>query len=478
MSATQNSYPHPLIERYASAEMAEVFSPARQARVWRDLWIALAETEREMGVDVPEEAIAAMRAARDEVDLSRVAEIEAELRHDVMAHVHHFGELAPKAKAFIHLGATSCFVTDNAGLIQLRQGLEIVRARLIVAIAAHAGFADRWKELPTLGYTHWQPAQPTTVGKRATLWLHDLLLDLEQVDAVLGELRFRGARGTTGTEDSFLELLGDGNKVDELNDRLARRFGFPGTYDVVGQTYPRKVDHRVLAVLAGIGASTAKFGGDIRLLQSFGEIEEPFGSRQIGSSAMPYKRNPMRSERICALARHLCGLEIDASWTASVQGLERTLDDSANRRIAISDAFLCADAILQLAGNVASGLVVHEAVIAARLSKALPFLVVERILIAGVAKGGDRQDLHERLRRHAMDARTRLDEGSSDNDFFDRVADDDAIELTRTELEKLADPAALIGRAPVQVERLLRGRVDALLKAAKPEELGPTELRV
>ena len=478
MSATQNSYPHPLIERYASAEMAEVFSPTRQARIWRDLWIALAETEREMGVDVPEEAIAAMRAARDEVDLSRVAEIEAELRHDVMAHVHHFGELAPKAKAFIHLGATSCFVTDNAGLIQLRQGLEIVRARLIVAIAAHAGFADRWKELPTLGYTHWQPAQPTTVGKRATLWLHDLLLDLEQVDAVLGELRFRGARGTTGTEDSFLELLGDGNKVDELNDRLARRFGFPGTYDVVGQTYPRKVDHRVLAVLAGIGASTAKFGGDIRLLQSFGEIEEPFGSSQIGSSAMPYKRNPMRSERICALARHLCGLEIDASWTASVQGLERTLDDSANRRIAISDAFLCADAILQLAGNVASGLVVHEAVIAARLSKALPFLVVERILIAGVAKGGDRQDLHERLRRHAMDARTRLDEGSSDNDFFDRVADDDAIELTRTELEKLADPAALIGRAPVQVERLLRGRVDALLKAAKPEELGPTELRV
>jgi len=478
LSATQNSYPHPLIERYASAEMVEVFSPARQARIWRDLWIALAETERELGVDVPEEAVAAMRNARDEVDLSRVAEIEADLRHDVMAHVYHFGELAPKAKAFIHLGATSCFVTDNAGLIQLRQGLGIVRSRLIVAIAAHAGFADRWKDLPTLGYTHWQPAQPTTVGKRATLWLQDLLLDLEQVDAVLGELRFRGARGTTGTEDSFLELLGDGEKVDELNERLARRFGFPGTYDVVGQTYPRKVDHRVLAVLAGVGASTAKFGGDVRLLQSFGEIEEPFGSRQIGSSAMPYKRNPMRSERICALARHLCSLEIDASWTASVQGLERTLDDSANRRISISDAFLCADAILQIASNVASGLVVHEAVIGARLARALPFLVVERILIAGVAKGGDRQDLHERLRRHAMDARTRLDEGAADNDFFDRVADDEAIELTRAEVEKLADPAALIGRAPVQVDRLLRGRVDSLLKAAKPEELGPTELRV
>lgn len=455
-----------------------MFSPARQARVWRDLWIALAETERDLGVNVPEEAIAAMHAARDQVDLARVAELEAQLRHDVMAHVHHFGELAPPAKAYLHLGATSCFVTDNAGLIQLRQGLEIVRSRLITAIAALAGFADRWKTLPTLGYTHWQPAQPTTVGKRATLWLQDLLLDLEQVDAVLGELRFRGARGTTGTEDSFLELLGDGKKVDELNDRLAARFGFGGTYDVVGQTYPRKVDHRVLAVLAGIGASTAKFGGDIRLLQSFGEIEEPFGSRQVGSSAMPYKRNPMRSERVCGLARHLCCLEIDASWTASVQGLERTLDDSANRRIAISDAFLCTDAILQIVSNVAAGLVVHEAVIGARLAKSLPFLVVERILIAGVAKGGDRQDLHERLRQHAMDARTRLDGGAPDNDFFDRVAGDASVGLTMTELEQLADPSALVGRAPVQVDRLLRGRVDALLADAKPSELGPTELRV
>ncbi len=478
MSATQNRYPHPLIERYASAEMADVFSPVRQALTWRDLWIALAETERELGVDVPEQAIAAMREARDSVDLSRVAELEADLRHDVMAHVHHFGEMAPLAKAYIHLGATSCFVTDNAGLIQLREGLAIVRSRLIAAIAALAGFADRWKELPTLGYTHWQPAQPTTVGKRATLWLQDLLLDLEQVDAVRGELRFRGARGTTGTEDSFLELLGDGKKVDQLNERLATRFGFPGTYDVVGQTYPRKVDHRVLGVLAGIGASTARFGGDVRLLQSFGEIEEPFGSRQVGSSAMPYKRNPMRSERICALARHLCSLEIDASWTASVQGLERTLDDSANRRISIPEAFLCADSILQIVSNVASGLVVHEAVIAARLARALPFLVVERILIAGVAKGGDRQELHERLRRHAMDARTGLDEGAPVNDFFERVAGDEAIDLTTSDLEELADPVALVGRAPVQADRLLRERVDGLLAAGRPEDLGPPELRV
>jgi len=478
LSATQNRYPHPLIERYASADMADVFSPARQARIWRDLWIALAETERDLGVEIPAEAIEALRGARDRVDLSRVAELEAELRHDVMAHVHHFGEVAPSARAYIHLGATSCFVTDNAGLIQLRQALEIVRSRLIGAVAALAGFADRWKHLPTLGYTHWQPAQPTTVGKRAALWLQDLLLDLDQVDLVLGELRFRGARGTTGTEDSFLQLLGDGARVDELNDRLAKRFGFADTYDVVGQTYPRKVDHRVLAVLAGIGASTAKFGGDVRLLQSFGEIEEPFGARQIGSSAMPYKRNPMRSERICALARHLCVVEVDASWTASVQGMERTLDDSANRRIAIADAFLCADAVLQIVNNVASGLVVHEPVIAARLARSLPFLVVERILIAGVAKGGDRQDLHERLRKHAMDARTRLDEGAPDNDFFDRVARDEAIGLSRTELDRLAEPAGLVGRAPEQVDRLLQGRAAEALRTARPGDLGSAELRV
>ncbi|MDP2471276.1 MAG: adenylosuccinate lyase [Candidatus Palauibacterales bacterium] len=478
MSATQDRYPHPLIERYASADMADVFSPARQARLWRDLWIALAETERELGVDVPAEAIAAMRAARDEVDLGRVAELERELRHDVMAHVHHFGELAPDARPFIHLGATSCYVTDNAGLIQLRDGLRIVRARLVAAVAALAGFAERWKDLPALGYTHWQPAQPTTVGKRAALWLHDLLLDVEQVDRALGELRFRGARGTTGTEDTFLELLGDGAKVDELNARLASHFGFEGTYDVVGQTYPRKVDHRVLSILAGIGASTAKFGTDVRVLQSFGEIEEPFGSHQIGSSAMPYKRNPMRSERICGLARHLCSLEIDASWTASVQGLERTLDDSANRRISIPEAFLCADSVLQIQANVASGLVVHEAVIAARLARSLPFLAVERILIAGVARGGDRQDLHERLRRHAMEARARMDEGAPDNDFFDRVAGDAAIGLTGADLEALADPSALTGRAPEQVDRLLRGRVDELLASVETDVPGSTDLRV
>lgn len=479
MTSSQSRYSHPLIERYASAEMAELFSPRVQALVWRDLWIALAEIQRELGVEIPDAAIEAMRAAREDLDLARVAELEGDLRHDVMAHVHHFGDVAPGARAYLHLGATSCFVTDNAGLVQMRDGLRIVRSRLLAAIARLAEFADAHKDLPTLGYTHWQPAQPTTVGKRAALWLQDLLLDLEQVDAVLAGLKFRGARGTTGTEDTFLRLFGgDASRVDSLNERLAERFGFRATYDVVGQTYPRKVDHRVLSVLAGIGASTSRFGQDVRLLQSYGEVEEPFGSRQIGSSAMPYKRNPMRSERICSLARHLCTLELDAAWTAAVQGFERTLDDSANRRISIPEAFLCADAVLQLAGNVAAGLVVHEAVIASRLERALPFLIVERILIAGVEKGGDRQDLHERLRRHAMEARDRLDEGAPDNDFFERVEGDEAIDLDAVELRSLADPRALVGRAPEQVERLLQARVQPLLREAGADELGPVEPRV
>lgn len=454
-----------------------MFSPLRQALTWRDLWIALAEVERELGVEIPDAALAAMRAARDDVDLDRVAAIEAELRHDVMAHVHHYGEVAPEARPFLHLGATSAYVADNAGLLQLRDGLQILRRRLLAAIAALADFAGRWKALPTLGYTHWQPAQPVTVGKRAALWLQDLVADLEQLEALRGELRFRGARGTTGTEASFLELFdGDGDRVDALNGRLAARFGFPGCWDVIGQTYPRKFDHRVLAVLAGIGASVARFGQDVRMLQSFGEIEEPFGARQIGSSAMPYKRNPMRCERACSLARHLAVLEIDAAWTASVQGFERTLDDSAVRRIALPEAFLCADAILQIVANVAGGLVVHEPVIRARLERALPFLVTEQVLIAGVRKGGDRQELHERVRRHAMEARARLDAGASDNDFFRRVAEDGAFGLDADELRALSDPTALVGRAPEQVERFLRERVRPHLEGFEPGD--GHELRV
>jgi len=464
MNSSADRYPHPLIDRYASAEMAATFSPRRQILIWRDLWIALAETERDLGVPIPEEAIAQMRRAREEIDLQRAAELEAKFRHDVMAHVHHFGEVAPAAVGFLHLGATSAFVADNASLIQHAEALRAVRRGLLGAIDALAAFARRYRDLPTLGYTHWQPAQPTTVGKRACVWLQDFVFDLERIDQTLGGLRLRGARGTTGTEASFLELFGgDGARVDRLNARLAARFGFPGVYAVVGQTYPRKVDHECLGALAGIGASTARFAGDIRLLQSFRELEEPFGESQIGSSAMPYKRNPMRSERIGALARHLCTLELDAAWTASVQGLERTLDDSANRRIALPEAYLTADAVLSLTANVAGGLVVHEAVIAERLERELPFLLVEEVLIAGVRGGGDRQRLHERIRRHAMMARNALDEGAATNPFLAAVAGDPEIGVTEDQLHSLSVPAHLTGRAPQQVDAFLEAVVAPLL---------------
>ncbi len=445
--------------------MSDIFSPLRQALTWRDLWIALAEIESELGVSIPDAAIAELRAQRDAVDLERIAVIEEDLRHDVMAHVHHYGEVAPSARPYIHLGATSAYVADNAGLIQLRDALALTRDRLLAAISSLSAFADRWREVPTLGYTHWQPAQPVTVGKRATLWLQDLVADLEQIRQLEAELKFRGARGTTGTEATFLELFdGDGERVDALNRKLAERFGFAGSWDVVGQTYPRKFDHRVLSVLAGIGASVARFGQDVRLLQSFGEIEEPFGRHQIGSSAMPYKRNPMRCERACSLARHLCTLELDAAWTASVQGFERTLDDSANRRIAIPEAFLCADAILLIVDNVASGLVVHEAVIEVRLARALPFLVTERVLLAGVRKGGDRQELHERIRTHAMAARERIDAGSEENDFFQRVAADPEFGLSMDELTELSRPEDLVGRSADQVATYVRDRIAPLLE--------------
>ena len=475
---SNDDYPHPLIDRYASPEMAGLFSPRRKARTWRELWISLAEAQRSLGVDIPESALAALREARDEIDLDRVAELEAELRHDVMAHVRHYGEVAPEGRGYIHLGATSAFVGDNADLLRHRDALAMVRRRILACIAALAEFARDHRDLPTLGYTHFQPAQPTTVGKRACLWIQDLLLDLEQVDSVLGELRLRGARGTTGTEATFLELFdGDGDRVDRLNEMLAERFGFAGVYDVVGQTYPRKVDQRCLSVLAGLGASAGRFGNDVRLLQGLGEMEEPFGSRQVGSSAMPYKRNPMRSERICALSRHLTALEVDAAWTASVQWLERSLDDSANRRISLPEAYLTADAVLQLIQNVAGGLVVHDAVIERRMERYLPFLLTEEIIVEGVRRGGDRQALHERIRGHAMEARRRMDEGAVENDFPERVSGDPEIPLDKEALASLADPADLVGRAPEQVERFLARRVQPVLGSADVSDVS-ADLRV
>lgn len=470
-------YPHPLIDRYASPEMAAIFSPSHTALLWRDLWIALAEEEHALGAPIPEGAIGAMRRARDELDLERVAELERELRHDVMAHVHHFGDVAPEARGHIHLGATSAYVTDNASLLQHRDALALVKRRLLAAISALAAFARASRAIPCLGYTHGQPAQPTTLGKRTCVWLQDLLADLEEVEATRAGLRLRGARGTTGTEATFLKLFaGDGEKVEHLNERLAERFGFPGCYDVVGQTYPRKVDHRCLFTLAGIGASASRFGNDVRLLQAFGELQEPFGERQVGSSAMPYKRNPMRSERICALSRHLCVLELDASWTASVQWLERSLDDSAVRRIALAEAYLTADAVLQLVENVASGLEVRHEVVRSRLERELPFLLAEEILLAGVRAGGDRQALHERIRVHALAARDRLAAGTAENDFLRRIAADDAIPLDRPQLEPLADPERLVGRAPEQVDRYLTERVAPWLELEGA--IAPAEIRV
>lgn len=475
---TEDRYPHPLIERYASPEMARLFSPRRKARIWRELWIALAEVQRSLGVEIPDEALDALRRARDEIDLDRVAELESELRHDVMAHVRHFGEVAPDGQGYIHLGATSAFVGDNADLLRHREALRLVRRRILASVSSLTDFAREYREVPTLGYTHFQPAQPTTVGKRACLWMQDLLMDLEQVETVLEELRLRGARGTTGTEASFLELFdGDGDRVDRMNEMLAETFGFAGVYDVVGQTYPRKVDQRCVSVLAGLGASAGRFGNDVRLLQGLGEMEEPFGEHQVGSSAMPYKRNPMRSERICALSRHLCALEVDASWTASVQWLERSLDDSANRRISLPGAYLTADAVLQLVQNVARGLVVHPAVIERRMERYLPFLLTEEILLESVRRGGDRQRLHERIRGHAMEARRRLDRGARENDFLARVSGDEEIPVDTEVLESLSDPEGLVGRAPEQVSRFLARRVEPVLEDAEISDVS-ARLRV
>lgn len=470
-------YRNPLVERYASREMSAIFSPAFKFRTWRRLWLALAEAEQELGLEIPDAALAAMRANLDSIDLDRAAELEKRLRHDVMAHVHHFGEVAPDAKAVIHLGATSAYVTDNTELMQHRDALLLVRRRLLASIAALAAFARQYRDLPTLGFTHFQPAQPTTVGKRATLWLQDLLLDVEEIDHRLATIRFRGARGTTGTEASFLELFnGDGAKVDELNRRVAAKMGFDRLYAVTGQTYTRKSDYAYLATLAGLAASASKFAHDIRLLQHLKEIEEPFEKEQIGSSAMAYKRNPMRTERITALARHVIALTIDPAFTAATQWMERTLDDSANRRIAIPEAYLGTDAILLLLHNVSSGLVVRPAVIRRHLDDELPFMATETVLMQAVKRGGDRQDLHERIRQHSIAAADGVKDRGERNDLVDRLAADAAFGMSRGEIEALLDPARFTGRAAEQVDIFLRDEVEPVLRGWAQDEDVP-ELR-
>jgi adenylosuccinate lyase len=464
-----DAYQNPLITRYASKDMSAIFGPRHRARIWRQLWIALAEVERELGLEIGEDALAAMRSSVDDIDLTRIAELESETRHEVMAHIHHFGEVAPSARGVIHLGATSAFVMDNADLIQHREALRLIRRRVLNLLAALRAQALQHRDLVCMGYTHLQPAQPTTVGKRTTLWMQDLLLDLETIEFRLQNLRFRGTRGATGTEASFLILFdGDSQKVERLCALVAQKMGFAETYGVTAQTYARKVDAALLAVLSDLAQSASKFANDIRLLQSFGELEEPFGASQVGSSAMPHKRNPMRCERINALARHVMVLSLDPAITAATQWLERTLDDSANKRIAVPEAYLATDAVLLIWHNVAAGLRVNPEVIARRLADQMPYLAAEPVLLHLARRGADRQQLHEVIRRHAVAAAEEVRQGKP-NDMVERLANDREIGLERSDLERMLSPAAMAGRAVEQVDRFISDWVDPVLDRYRDE---------
>lgn len=474
---THDEYASPLGARYASAAMLRLWSPRTRHRLWRELWLALAEAERELGVAIPEEAIRAMRAAVDNIDFDAAAAYERRFRHDVMAHVHAFGDAAPAARGVIHLGATSAFVTDNADLLLMRRALALLRERALAVLRALAGFAARWRAEPTLGYTHLQPAQLTTVGKRATLWMQDLVLDIADIDHRLATLPFRGVKGTTGTQASFLELFGgDHARVRELDRRVAAKMGVAGSVAVAGQTYTRKLDAQVLAVVAGLAASAGKFASDVRMLQAFGEIEEPFEREQIGSSAMAYKRNPMRAERINSLVRFVISLEPNANETHAVQYFERTLDDSANRRLVIPEMFLATDAALVLMANVAGGLEVHPARIRARVAAELPTMATEELLVRGVAAGGDRQALHEVIRQHAIAAATAVKDGAPRNDLLERLAADPVFPVPIGDLHDTLDPRRFIGRAPEQVDDFLGEEVRPLLDAA--DETATEPIRV
>ncbi len=472
-------YSSPLSERYASRAMLELWSPRQRYGLWRRLWLALAEAERELGVAIPAEAITQMRAHLDDIDFEAVAAYERRFRHDVMAHVHAFGDVAPAAKPFIHLGATSAFVTDNADLILMRRGLELLHGKLIAVIRALAHFAREWRTEPTLGYTHIQPAQLTTVGKRAALWLQDLVLDVADIEHRIATLPFRGVKGTTGTQASFLQLFdGDHARVRQLDSRVAAAMSFTHVIPVSGQTYSRKVDAQVLGAVAGVAASASKFSGDIRLLQSFGEMEEPFESEQIGSSAMAYKRNPMRSERIAALARFVLSLEPNANQTHAVQYFERTLDDSANRRLAIPESFLATDAILILMANVAGGLEVHPARIRRRLFDELPFMATEDLIVRAVRAGGDRQAAHEVIRRHSIEtARAMKHEGAA-NDMLERLDADPDYPVGIEDLRAAIDPMRFIGRSAEQVDEFLAEVIEPILAGSTHGASAVEELRV
>lgn len=466
----RNSYENPLTSRYASREMSYIWSPRNKFSTWRRLWLALAKAEKELGLTISDEQLAELEEHLDEIDFAAAETKEKELRHDVMSHVHVYGEQCPKARPIIHLGATSCYVTDNTELLQIRASLELIRKSLIGVIAQLRQFSECYKELPTLGFTHFQPAQLTTVGKRASLWLYDLVIDCREIEKLLSELPFRGVKGTTGTQASFLSLF-DGNheKVKALDNRVAEIMGFENRIPVSGQTYSRKWDYRVLATLSGIAQSLNKMAADIRLLAHMKEVEEPFGSSQVGSSAMAYKRNPMRCERICALARYVISMADNGAQTHANQWFERTLDDSANRRLSLPQAFLGTDVLLALAENISAGIQVWPAVIKKHVKAELPFMATEHIIMAGVKAGGDRQELHEAIRKHSMNAARRVKEDGVENDLMARLKEDPLFAAVASDFDELIDPVKFIGRAPEQVDEFLHDTVDPLLQRTANE---------
>ena len=467
-------YVSPLSERYASKEMQYIFSPDMKFRTWRRLWIALAETEKELGLNITQEQIDELKAHKDDVNYDVAKERERQVRHDVMSHVYAYGVQCPKAKGIIHLGATSCYVGDNTDIIVMAEALKLVQKKLVNVIAELSKFADKYKEQPTLAFTHFQPAQPTTVGKRATLWTQEFLMDLEDLEYVMGTLKLLGSKGTTGTQASFLELFeGDQETIDKIDPMIAEKMGFKNCYPVSGQTYSRKVDTRVLNILAGIAASAHKMSNDIRLLQHLKEVEEPFEKSQIGSSAMAYKRNPMRSERIASLSRYVMVDALNPAITSATQWFERTLDDSANKRLSIPEGFLAIDGILDLCLNVVDGLVVYPKVIEKHMMAELPFMATENIMMDAVKAGGDRQELHERIRELSMEAGRTVKVEGKDNDLLERIAADPAFNLTIEELRKSMEPSRYVGRAKEQTVTFIEKTVQPVLDAHK-EMLGMT----
>ncbi|MBO4374072.1 MAG: adenylosuccinate lyase [Lachnospiraceae bacterium] len=477
--ADTDRYISPLSERYASYEMQNIFSQDRKFTTWRKLWIALAEAEKELGLDITDEQIDELKSHRDDINYDTAREREKVVRHDVMSHVYAYGVQCPKAAGIIHLGATSCYVGDNTDIIIMADALKLTKTKLVNVIDKLSSFAEKYRDMPTLAFTHFQPAQPTTVGKRATLWIQDFIMDLEDLEYVLGSLKLLGSKGTTGTQASFLKLFdGDQKKVDALDGMIAEKMGFDECYAVSGQTYSRKVDLRVMNVLSGIAASAHKMSNDIRLLQHLKEVEEPFEKSQIGSSAMAYKRNPMRSERIASLARYVMIDTLNPAITASVQWFERTLDDSANKRLSIPEGFLATDGILDLCMNVADGLVVNKKVIEKRLMQELPFMATENIMMDCTKKGGNRQEIHERIREHSMEAALHVKRDGLDNDLLQMIADDDSFGVTYEELVENLDPKKYVGCAPHQVERFLDEKVKDVLEKNKDILGAKAEIKV